>query len=237
MRRGVLAMLAHTKEYNEVLALAAATLWPRRAKGKLAPTGNTRTDAIQALSILSRILVVGARERPELQAVRDATVQLVIALVELDRGLVAPILQPQKLSNRPPMFWWVRDLQRRCASACHSLINLKVPRETAAEEVRKAIDTVCLIEGLIGSPVTAKTILNWRRKYKKDVGRNGFDLRKDDLLGYHQELCLTTKWMPPAPVGMSILEDTKRRMMGSFTSEARSFLERNLLLPKTRAKF
>src|SRR5271154_168915 len=88
-------------------------------------------------------------------------------LMQLNVGVVSPILRPVRSKNRPPDSRFVRNAKVEAAAVCESLIRRGMTQKRAAEKVAYVLNKHKM--SLQVGDVAAKTILQWRRTFRDKI--------------------------------------------------------------------
>jgi hypothetical protein len=97
-----------------------------------------RSWAVSALSAVHLLVVKSALQEHRLFSI------LIEALVDLETGTVAPILQPRNFNHRPPDSLQRRLLKIRAAVAIDLLMESGLRRQAAATKVANTLDHLSL---------------------------------------------------------------------------------------------
>jgi hypothetical protein len=93
--------------------------------------------------------------------------ELRLDLMQLDLGVVPPILRPVRSKNRPPDSRFVRLVKIEAATVCESLIRRGATQRRAAEKVAYVLNKHKMT--LQPGGIAAKTVLQWRRTFKDKI--------------------------------------------------------------------
>src|SRR5262249_30604727 len=96
------------------------------------------------------------------------------AMFELGRGIVDPILRPNKPDHRPPDSRKLQAQKIMAAAACEDLIQLNEGRETSAGKVARLLNKIAFLPNR--RPATAAAVLYWRKKFR---GELTFEINRD----------------------------------------------------------
>jgi hypothetical protein len=94
-------------------------------------------------------------------APQDLIGELIEDLMELDAGVVSPVLQPASIANRPPDSRMRKAQKALAAAMCEQLMLDGAPRELAGDQVAKVLNKHKM--SLQVGDVEGKTVLQWRR--------------------------------------------------------------------------
>jgi hypothetical protein len=121
-----------------------------------------RKETLFALDLVIEYLesaIEDCQALPHLYDLRDA-------LVELNSGIVAPLLQPNKPSNRVPDRFLTRTWKVQAAACCQALFEFNEPREIAARRIARILKFNG--RGKLGSP-SSTTVLYWRKTFSGEL--------------------------------------------------------------------
>jgi hypothetical protein len=96
------------------------------------------------------------------------------AIFELGRGIVDPVLRPNKPSNRVQDSLFMRAQKMMAAAACEALIQLNVGREKSASLIAGLLNRIGFPPS--GRRATATAVLYWRQKFG---GELDFEVNRD----------------------------------------------------------
>jgi hypothetical protein len=124
----------------------------------------TREEALLALDLiieyLLATLIFTRWPHPLLSKLRWA-------IFELGRGIVDPVLRPNKPSNRVQDSLFMRAQKMMAAAACEALIQLNEGREKSAGLIAGLLNKIGFPPS--GRPATATAVLYWRQKFSGEL--------------------------------------------------------------------
>lgn len=134
-----------------------------------------RVDALRSLDVvLARVAVQICDGDLDLMMHFNALCELYRALKGLDEGVVAPMLQPRRLSHRPSASRNQTVVKHILVASYSALKRLGLSREEATRDLVELLrrrDVVALLEAqrvLRGERVTKTTVYRWWRKFRGD---------------------------------------------------------------------